>query len=543
MASRAPRRELRTGAAFRSSLQDIFDEAKEKHFDTHAHFHDITASILEFLAARRTMTGAQARASCPIRLPDGQAACTHMALPPQNLKLSRETLQRLRGVDTDREFIGIILAAQFEQMAKKQQPQQQPNSPAGSGGKAERRKKRRARDALLSSPEQQSPVTRARKRKNAALTPQRVPHPQQANTDRAASVPGTSASSIRPKTKKKMAKGGYEGAFPAALRAAQAESQQLQTAVFGGSVHKPAPGQAGQVGLSKEEASSVTIISDGEPEITLKSGRKVHLTGKTSRHGTPSKTTGSSSTSPYHLALPQTPKKRHGERSDSDDSASDSEVEIVSTTNATSPMDMDDEDDDEADEFQSLTSAQKLVKDLARVLQSLSRTSKKDGRWADKSAMVEWLTLNHERVSKQSAMDPDADADGPSGRVSRLENIIRHMPDKLDALNPAKRSTYMAELRRLCHSVMLPSMDYEQRLLKVVGIVYLGEEIDAVAGREWTRLEKVLGLCSIIAEVIGSKDEVVDEERKNRWILARKMDIASLETLMVAKERCEGLGL
>ncbi|KAG6204537.1 hypothetical protein E4U35_003328 [Claviceps purpurea] len=72
------------------------------------------------------------------------------------------------------------------------------------------------------------------------------------------------------------------------------------------------------------------------------------------------------------------------------------------------------------------------------------------------------------------------------------------------------------------------------------------EEIDAAATarHEWSRLEQVPGLCSMIAEAIGPLDEVEEEEEeKNRSILAKKMDIASLEKLMAAKMRCESLGL
>ncbi|KAG5981530.1 hypothetical protein E4U55_002861 [Claviceps digitariae] len=558
MASKAPGPELRIGADFRKSLQRVFDEAKDKNFGTHKHFREITASILGFLAARRTMTEAQACASCRVRLPDGRAASTRVALPPQNLNLSGETLQRLRRVDTDREFLGIILAAQYEQMAKKQQVH---SSGGGSVGRGERRKKRRARDILMSSPDQQSPVKKTRKNKAAAAAapPQSTQQAEQAKTAKTASPLSTSFSSLELKKNKGIG-GGHDGPAAAAspLTTVQAKSEELQTAVLDGSdrnirsVQKPLLGQTGR--SNKEEGSSETILPDRTTEWTLKSGRKVQISTRSSKCSTPSRTTASSAA----LALPQTPKQRRRHDSDSDDSASESEEDAVPTSNATSLMDIDnqeggdddDYDDDndneenDADAHQSLTSDQKLAKDIARVLQSLSRTTKRDTRWADKPAMLEWLTLRHQQLCKQTGADLNADdPDSPSGRIARLDNIARHMPDKLDALDLAKRATCMAELRKLCRSALLPSMDYEQRLLRIVSIVYLEEEIDAVAGREWTRLEQVLGLCSIIAEAIGPQDETIDEERKNRWILARKMDIASLKTLMAAKERCEGLGL
>ncbi|KAG6145257.1 hypothetical protein E4U38_000445 [Claviceps purpurea] len=106
-------------------------------------------------------------------------------------------------------------------------------------------------------------------------------------------------------------------------------------------------------------------------------------------------------------------------------------------------------------------------------------------------SLLAWLTLGHERLAKECGTDAaSAHAPGPVARLGHLE------------------------------------------------------EIDAAARHEWSRLEQVLGLCSMIAEAIGPLDEVVEEEEeKNRSILAKKMDIASLEKLMAAKMRCESLGL
>ncbi|KAG6286104.1 hypothetical protein E4U46_005221 [Claviceps purpurea] len=62
-----------------------------------------------------------------------------------------------------------------------------------------------------------------------------------------------------------------------------------------------------------------------------------------------------------------------------------------------------------------------------------------------------------------------------------------------------------------------------------------------MSDRGWSRF---WGCAPWIAEAIGPLDEVVEEEEeKNRSILAKKMDIASLEKLMAAKMRCESLGL
>ncbi|KAG5934526.1 hypothetical protein E4U60_003801 [Claviceps pazoutovae] len=185
-------------------------------------------------------------------------------------------------------------------------------------------------------------------------------------------------------------------------------------------------------------------------------------------------------------------------------------------------------------------SKNKLAQDIGLMIELLSQ-KKVPGAWAVKSSLVAWLTLGHERLTKECGTDA-ASAHIP-GPVARLGDLVRHMPDRMEALSPAKKESYMAQLNKLCCSNLLPSMDYEQRLSKIIGILYIEEEIDAAARNEWSRLEQVLGLCSMIAESIGPPDEVVEEEMKNRLILARKMDIASLKKLMAAKMRCESLGL
>ncbi|KAG6192321.1 hypothetical protein E4U27_003303 [Claviceps purpurea] len=135
----------------------------------------------------------------------------------------------------------------------------------------------------------------------------------------------------------------------------------------------------------------------------------------------------------------------------------------------------------------------KLAKDIGLMIQLLSQ-EKMLGSWADKPSLLAWLTLGHERLAKECGTDAaSAHAPGPVTRLGHLEEI----------------------------------------------------DAAATARHEWSRLEQVLGLCSMIAEAIGPLDEVVEEEEeeKNRSILAKKMDIASLEKLMAAKMRCESLGL
>lgn len=553
MAAQAGGSEFRAGAELRDSLRRVFDEAREKRFNTRKDFHKITATMVKFLALRRTMAGAQSRGSCPVRLPDGKPVSTHVALPPQSLTLNRETQQRLRRAETEREFIGILLSTQHEQMTKLN---------ASGGSKSDRKRKRRARDIVLSSPDQSPPVKKLRRK---------------ATAQKAACHDGSPFAAARAKSRE--------------LLQSVAESDGL--------VHDDSstPGQPGRPKGEGEGTVGKTICSDEEKGSTaLKSGSKIQLSGKMAAarcSSTPANNKGpdvdkvvvhladvsqsslhsprsnSNSSATVHAvalsrapgnmaptssaaaqdtavslqksrmfpspAQPQTPKRRHrGGHDDTDFSPSDSGGDAAQASSATSQMDMEDAADDE----DSLTSGQKLAKDIGAVLRSISGT--KEDRWADKAVVTEWLTVGHQRILKQHAATGPA---GLSGPAARLESILRHIPRELEAVGPEKRATCLAGLRRFCNSTVIHNMDYEQRLLRIVAIVYLEEELDAVARNEWTRLEQIAGLCSIIAEAIGPDDEIVDEQTKNRWIAARKMDIACLKKLLAAKERCRSLGL
>ncbi|KAG5928354.1 hypothetical protein E4U42_000800 [Claviceps africana] len=484
MEARAPRHaSVLAGAEFRKSLQRVFDEAKDKHFGGPHDFGHMTRGIVALLRdAQRPRTGRRTGGSWAVRLPDGRAASSRVALPRHELKLSRETTQRLRRADSDKEFLGILLAAQHEQMAKKQ-------TTTTTTTTGERRRKRRARDVVLTSPEQASPAKKTRGRKTGA------------GASSSSQPVGATSLSVPPFSSPAKRRSGTAAA------AAAATSQEPQRAV-----------------------------SEGPAELTLTSGRKVRLVRKASKEGGGQIDSSSRATASSSLAPPQTPTPRRQDDGASDDSPSDSADDTAPTSNASSPMDTDDPDADDAAAHEPATGAQKLTRDMTRLLQSLTRSNKNDG-WADKPAMLEWLTLALQRLSQQTTTQT-----GP-GRASRLDSIARHMPDRLAAVDPDRWTGYLAALRRLCRSPAIHDMDYEQRLLRVVAIVYLAEEVDAVARGEWARLEKVLGLCSVIAEAIGPEDEVVDDERKNRWILARRMDLASLRTLMAAGRRCEGLGM
>lgn len=155
------------GRQFLASVREIFKEAENEGFTSRAEFREVARSILAFLGTCKKMTGARARASCLICLPDGRTVRTHVALPPGGLNLSRQTNKQLREAEHAHEFGGILLSA-IDKQSKAQQFL--PSKPRESMTKARRRgstKRKLGERSLASSPEY-TPVKRGPRRSKAA---------------------------------------------------------------------------------------------------------------------------------------------------------------------------------------------------------------------------------------------------------------------------------------------------------------------------------------------------------------------------------------
>lgn len=161
--------ESTAGTEFLTSIKNVLQEAQEKGFNSSKEFHKVTGHILKFLRECKRTTGARARASCPISLPDGSLPKACMALPPQGLNLNRQTNKRLREADTATEFCGILLSAIHDELhAKRSQLSKPPNIRRNmTASTAARRLFSKKKTKLKRSPEstpEWSPVKRARRR-------------------------------------------------------------------------------------------------------------------------------------------------------------------------------------------------------------------------------------------------------------------------------------------------------------------------------------------------------------------------------------------
>ncbi|KAK2594055.1 hypothetical protein QQS21_008240 [Conoideocrella luteorostrata] len=519
------------------------------------------------------MTGARARASCMICLPNGRAVNTQLALPPKFLTLSRGTKQRLRKADEDKEFIGILLSTIHEQM----------NTISMKEPKREKRKRapKRSRFIVDSSPDR-SPVKKVQRKK----TPQKDQTsslggtPLKVSTDAARRVQSAFAKAqetskallsvtadalplkkkwidntmepeegmgITLQSGRKVTLSGSSSGCNTPVGEGPSDKTAINIAERGPADGGPSPVTEGNSALPRSLYRKLTTIRAGcstpaqmgytidnvadncqgliaAPDLKL-TGRQNAIESKNPFQEPPCtsiQTVKASARDDDDYEITQ---------SDSDIDEADATYEYAATSTGTSPMDID------APYNSDLTSARKLEKDVAKMIELMSGAE--EHIWADKMALVEWITAAQQKVAEHSR----AELNGSPTPASRLENLLRHIPDQIASVDPNRWPSHVEKLKRFCNSAAIHNMGFEQRLMKIIDIIFLHEDIDAVANREWDRLERIAGLCSIIAEIIGPDNEAVDDETKNRWIAAKKVDIASLKRVMGAKSRVAALGM
>ncbi|TWU73091.1 hypothetical protein ED733_004203 [Metarhizium rileyi] len=119
-----------------------------------------------------------------------------------------------------------------------------------------------------------------------------------------------------------------------------------------------------------------------------------------------------------------------------------------------------------------------------------------------------------------------------SRAATRLLRMMPHLGDITSSVTPDNWDNYLGRIQAYANSEAIREADFGQRLRKLTEIVYLGEELDAIAAQEWDRLLRIAELCSIIAETLGPEDEIIRDETRDGWIRAKKNDIDSLKKLL-----------
>lgn len=112
----------------------------------------------------------------------------------------------------------------------------------------------------------------------------------------------------------------------------------------------------------------------------------------------------------------------------------------------------------------------------------------------------------------------------------RLEGTLTYLTSELSAIPPANWTTYKRKLLKFCESELILTMTFPERLYKVVDIIYLPEEMDAIPKEEFERLHSVARICVAAAQALGPESES-EEALAEKWISAKAQDLEFLKKM------------
>lgn len=112
----------------------------------------------------------------------------------------------------------------------------------------------------------------------------------------------------------------------------------------------------------------------------------------------------------------------------------------------------------------------------------------------------------------------------------RLEGTFPYLASELSAIPPANWAAYKKKLVKFSESEPIINMTFPQRLYKVVDIVYLPEEMDAIPKEEFERMHSVARICATAAQAMGPDGESA-EALAEKWISAKVQDLAFLKKM------------
>ncbi|KAL7895237.1 hypothetical protein HDV64DRAFT_287527 [Trichoderma sp. TUCIM 5745] len=112
----------------------------------------------------------------------------------------------------------------------------------------------------------------------------------------------------------------------------------------------------------------------------------------------------------------------------------------------------------------------------------------------------------------------------------RLEGTLAYLTSELSAIPAAKWTIYRKKLLRFCESESILAMTFAQRLYKVVDIIYLPEEMDAIPQEDFERMHSVARICVAAAQALGPESES-EEILAEKWISAKAQDLEFLRKM------------
>lgn len=477
------------------SFCDILQEAKEKDFDRGEDFVFIKMQLINYLVAGRGQRKAQARANFQIKFPDNSVSSVHVGLLPSTFSFTaadEALLKKTKSVDTFLKrlrplFINVSKLNEraglgSETKGKNRKRKATPNVEARIEADAEAKKAKtmvRIRKKNLEAPISASDAEQA---KTSICAEETILHETKfIKCDSETEMGERSSSEARLTSEPTEAPGTALGFDH------QAAFEPLDVAQYAGQNILDGPVQAAPVQAQQSE-----------------------LEAQFNHH---------EDTSPYAIC------EGAEERPDSLAGKSPAES-MMRDTAMQSDIDQ-----------HSLGSGQEQYSTIVNLMHDISTITPEN--WEEfKPKLLEHLAYAQIKSADVAIQLPSNFADSA---VERLRIAISHLGDEISQIPPENWNTYEKELEAFCTAKGSLAVGFPARLAKITRICYLGEESDAMKHGNWDKLNNVVRLCAVLAEMTGPSYEVLDREAVNEWVRSKFRDIAWLKKLVGAKTAMSGI--
>lgn len=478
---------------FLDSLRELFEEVGRSKFNSKDNFKYTRRQVTNFLSACAKTTGARARATNPVTLPDGSAPKTMLPLPPSWLKVDDKERTRLDKASNDERFMSLL-----ERIAEKK---------GRTGSK---------RPAQAQLP---CPAKRIKMKSNEASSTQDPistgPSPADQGHSASPGLRGTqnSDSHASPSFQEEQ---GAAGEAPEQLdRSTDIDQQpEIPTTLFEAIIETPADETTGGANEPLDCPKNESRGLEGEGNITT--GMQEIWSPQT---GATSSMTSADAPSPLPVKIepgtyPVVYQTEHGE-SEPTHQGEANEASTIPGANGNS---------------EESSGTMRQVKLLAEEIMGIPSSS-----WEGyKPVLLDHIQkLGLELATPSTSLDPEIS----DTSLKRLNAALANLDIETAVIPKATWESYHTKLVDLYASSGIQAMNFAQRLSKIGKIIYLDEEEAAIAGADWTRLRSAVSLCAILAEITGPESEEANPEQAERWMKSKLRDIAWLEKVVGAKIR------
>ena len=486
------------GTDFFASVQKLFDEANAKGLNSSnkVDFKEFKSSVVLFLAVCNQMTRAKARASASVRFPDGTEPMTTLVLPPSDLRIDTKLRNRLLKQSSGREFVGLLVSFYYALRNRGK-----PKAPY---------KKRKVQTETTTVG---APTTEAEpKAKRLKLTVRCIPcTPFIRITDNYVQVKAKES----PECEQEANSGASDNA---------------KTAV---------PEEPASLTLPIQTRKDVENITAG-----VRTGSPDPITGASYLAGSGSVVAAERDSQPVV----------DGEPSGTDEAINGvSEKGIDQTGEAKQPDEdviSDDSDDEEFDG--QLPNEEQTADGIGLLDEKYKPQSENEMMLEEIGSRAERIVPGSERMVKKRLIkrlreesSVAADTFQPRNTLNevtrllvKLDEAIWHVSEHTSLLDPKLWAQQRLKLVQFCTSQEI--LDSDQRLRKIVRLIYIPEELRLMNEGKWNVLEAIARICGAVAMMLGPEAQASSQTGPILWIRAKIRDHKSLKVIMETARRSLG---